>query len=55
MMLVSVVSFMILAVYIGKKSREFGIRQVAIIILIAIAQAALVLYDVFTKQQPPAL
>jgi hypothetical protein len=55
MMLVSVVSFMILSVYIGKKSRDFGIRQIAIIILIAVAQAALVLYDVYTKQQPPSL
>jgi hypothetical protein len=55
MMLVSVVSLMILSMYIGKRSKEFGIRQVSIIILIAICQAALVLYDVYTKPMPPAL
>ncbi len=53
MMLVSVVSLMILAMYLGKRSKEFGIRQLAIIILIALAQVGFVLFDVYTKKMPP--
>jgi len=55
MLLVGIVLFMLIAIAIGKRSQEFGLRQYIILLLLVIAQVCVALIVAFTKQRPPLL
>jgi hypothetical protein len=52
MALIGIIVLMILAIVVGKRSSALGLPQYIIIVLIALAQVCVVLYDVFTQKPP---
>ena len=53
--IVGLIALMIGLVYAGKRSKELGMRQYLLIILVTAAQIFLVVWYLFTVERPPVL
>ncbi len=54
-LVLGIVAFMLVAFLLGKRVKDFGPREWAILILIALAQVGMILLYAYTKQPPPPL
>ena len=53
MTLLGITTLMILALMIGKRSEEFGLKQYTLIALITLVQVLVAAIEMFTKSVPP--